>query len=131
MKICGFDDLLLGFKDDVIKSQNQILISYFILDGVIGREDYQNFVVSASESEWLQNYHYLLKYDRSNIEILIPSHANNQRRKDSYHDFYNLNIENNIPIVKPISEVTSSIESYVQSKIDSYREEGQKRGIII
>ena len=79
-KVCGFDEELAGFKDQVLKSKNQILISYFILDSIIDKNDYQVFVSNPNENEWLQNYHYILKHDKTNTNLLIPENAKKEKQ---------------------------------------------------
>lgn len=117
VKICGFDCELLRFKEKVLKTENQILISYYICDGLISKEDYQKYIDNYSESEWLQNYHYLLKYDKNNTDILIPEIVKKENQKKSYTDFYKLNLDNDIPIIKPICQVTGDIERFLKIRL--------------
>lgn len=117
VKLCGFDSELLRFKEKVLRTENQILISYYICDGLITKEDYQKYIDNHSESEWLQNYHYLLKYDKSNTAILIPEIVKKENQKKSYTDFYKLNLDNDIPIVKPICQVTGDIERFLKIRL--------------
>lgn len=119
-KLCGFNDELKGFKKDVLYSNNQVLISYFILDKIIEKLDYEPFVANVRENEWLQNYHYCLVYDKSKLDILIPNGAKKERQKETYTDFYKTNLANNIAILKPIETVTADIYKYIDLKIASY-----------
>jgi hypothetical protein len=120
IKECQFDDILGEFKEPVLNSKNQILISYFLIDGIIEKDDYSHFISDAKESEWLQNYHYLLVYDKNNIDILLPSKATKDKQKKSYHDFYKLNIDSNIPLLNPITKVTEDIKKFIKERINSY-----------
>jgi len=107
----------MNFKEKVLRTDNQILISYYICDGVISKEDYQKYIDNYSESEWLQNYHYLLKYDKNNTDILIPEAAKKDKQKKSYTDFYKQNLDNDILIVKPISDVTKDIDNFLKLRL--------------
>lgn len=69
---------------------------------------------------WLQNYHYLLKYDKTNIETLIPANAVNTKQNDSYKNFYNQNLSESIPLLKPITEVSNTITDYLEKRFSSY-----------
>lgn len=119
-KLCGFNDELKAFKQDVLNSKNQVLISYFILDKFIEKNDYEPFITNVKENEWLQNYHYCLIYDKSKFDILIPSWAKKERQKKTYENFYKTNIANNVAILKPIKAVTADIYKYIDLKIASY-----------
>ena len=120
IKLCKFDSELARFKDAVLHSENQILISYFILDKIITAADYQSEISNPQESKWLQNYHYLLVYDKTAIDALLPVHAKKSRQKQSYHDFYRRNLDCDIPIVRPIREIDGAIKKFVAAKIASY-----------
>ncbi len=120
IKECAIDDRLVDFKDDVMVSKNQILISYFLIDRIILKSDYQCFVDNPKEDEWLQNYHYLLVYDKSNLDLLIPNQAKNNKKQKSYFDFYKFNLDNNIPIVRNINKIAEDINKFVALKISSY-----------
>ena len=129
MKICGFDSEFVYYKELVLKSKNQILISYYLIDNVISKEEYQACFDEPKESEWLQNYHFLLTYDKSGTDCLIPLEAKKVAQKDSYRAFYQLNLDSNIPFLKPISSIARDIDVFISTKIDSYNEEKEKRGL--
>lgn len=120
IKECGYLRGLSNFKEEVLKSNNQVLISYFLIDKLITKTDYQRFIINPKENEWLQNYHYLLIYDKSNIDILIPDKAKGNKKQKSYFDFYKFNLDNDIPFIKPINKISADIDKFVQAKIDSY-----------
>ena len=127
LKLCNFDAELADYKELVLKSKNQVLVSYFLIDKVISKDEYQIFMSIAQECEWLQNYHYLLVYDKSNIDILIPSYAKKTAPKTSYRNFYKLNLDNDVPILKPIEDIAEGIDLFVLTKIESYDTERRKR----
>ena len=117
IKLCAFDADLDKFKDLVLNSTNQILISYFLMDGILSKNDYENFVSNPKESEWLQNYHYLLKYDKEKLDLLIPEKA----KGECYRVFYKENLDKGIPILKPIDEISNGIEFYIEAKLESIK----------
>ena len=117
IKLCGFDSDLDNFKGLVLNSTNQILISYFLMDGIISQNDYQDFVSNPKESEWLQNYHYALKYDKEKLELLIPEKA----KSECYKAFYKENLDKDIPILKPVDEIEDDIEIYIETKLESIK----------
>lgn len=121
IKVCGFIDVLVDFKELVMKSRNQVLISYFLLDKIILKDDYICNGVENQEDKWLQNYHYLLLYDKDNVDLLLPQKINRESQKESYRLFYKKNLDNGIPILKPIEEVSMAIDEFISNKIDSYR----------
>lgn len=121
IKLCKLDFELGRFKDAVLHSENQILISYFILDKIITDKDYQNEISHPQESKWLQNYHYLLVNDQSKIDVLLPVNAKKPRQQQSYYNFYCRNLESDIPIIRPISEINDAIKIFLAKKIRSYR----------
>ena len=120
IKLCGFISILKRQKNKVIASANQVLISYYLLDGIISKEEYKAFLKSPKEEEWLQNYHYVLVYEPQNIELLLPKFAKKQKQKDAYYRFYEENIKQSIPIVRPVEMIAAEIENYLDKKIKTY-----------
>lgn len=114
------ETILKDFVSSVLTTNNQILISYFIIDELINKEQYNNAFGEKKEELWLQNYHYLLKYDKTDIDTLIPANAVNTKQKDSYKKFYNENISKSVPLLKPITEVGHTITDYLKKRFSSY-----------
>ena len=119
IKLCKFDEDLVNFKEMVLKSKNQILISYLVMDKIIQEADYSEYIGSPQESDWLQNYHYLLTYDKSKTDILLP-HRAKDNQKCSYTNFYKRNLDAGIPILKPIDEIYPGVRKFIKNKIESY-----------
>lgn len=124
IKILNFTDLLIEQKHIVLKSNNQILISYYLKDGLFGSEDIDNLKVNTGERYWFQNYHLILyspdlldDLENSIDKYLIPVKAERDRQKKSYMDFYKENLELQNPIVRYISDVHAEIEDYLRLKI--------------
>ena len=114
------ETILKNFVSSVLTTNNQILISYFLIDELINKEQYNSAFGEKKEELWLQNYHYLLKHDKTNIETLIPANAVNTKQKDSYKNFYNQNLSESIPLLKPITEVSNTITDYLEKRFSSY-----------
>lgn len=116
----GIEKELSQYKKEILDSENQVLISYCFMDDVIDKNSY---TIIQEEGKWLQNYHYLLKYNKSGINILIPENAKKTKQKNSYIKFYNQNIKNNIPIIKPINEIKDDINKYLKKRLDCLKNE--------
>lgn len=129
LKVCKFEDDLKDFKELVLNSCNQILISYYIIDKTIGQEEYREQFSPWQESQWLQNYHYCLIYEPDKIDCLLPLNITKERQKKSYSEFYKQNIDAKTPIIKPIDEISDAIDMFVEDKIATYIEERDNRGI--
>ena len=124
MKICDFDEELKKLKEEVVHTGNQILISYYLIDKFISKEEYNNFFPNKREQDWLQNYHYILTYDKDNLELLIPDHAkDNDNKKKSYYDFYKENLDNNISFLRSIDQVETAVDEFIELKIHSYNKQ--------
>jgi hypothetical protein len=137
MKTLDFTDILIEEKEAVLKSNNQILISYYLKDGIFDSEDIEILKATDGEKYWFQNYHLILytadllaDIENSIDKYLIPINAKEKvddkpakRRKKalqkkSYMDFYkgNLGLENSI--IRDISDVQDEIEDYLRLRID-------------
>lgn len=120
IKIQNFNDILLDTKDLVLKSSNQLLISYYLKEKLF-KEELEYLKEKLDEKYWFQNYHLILYSDlKSDLEenikkYLIPQYAK-KGKIQNYIEFYKINLENNISIIKSIDEVTKSIERYLQIK---------------
>ena len=120
MKLCNFKEELEKFKTLVFRTENQVLISYYLMDKIITKEEYGSCLLNYNEKEWFQNYHYLLTYDKSNLDILIPAKAKGKKSEKNYYNFYKTNLDNNIPLLKPIDNIEIGVGKFIQAKIDSY-----------
>lgn len=84
------------------------------------------------EEYWFQSYHLILYCDemKENIDeninkYLMPKCAKKDRQKESYIDFYKINLENNIPIIRNIESTYDEIKEYLNLKIQESRENFQ------
>ena len=59
IKLLEFDDILIENKDLVVKSENQLLISYYLMDRFFDDENINYLKQFKDEKYWFQNYHLL------------------------------------------------------------------------
>ncbi|AWK51083.1 hypothetical protein DIC82_08670 [Clostridium beijerinckii] len=137
IKILGFTDILIEEKDTVLRSNNQILISYYLKDSIFKSEDIEILKQNDTEEFWFQNYHLILctpdllgNIENSIYRYLMPINAkekaedsNDKKKKkgfqrESYMNFYKENLELNISFIKDISNVHTEIKNYLNLKIE-------------
>jgi len=125
LKILDFDDILNETKDLVLDSKNQILISYYLKDGIFEETEIEKLKEQEGEEYWFQNYHLILFSDelKSNLEgsiskYLIPKEANKEIQKQSYIDFYKENISSSNKIIRDIIDVNDEIKDYLALKAE-------------
>lgn len=120
VKIQNFNDILLATKDLVVKSSNQLLISHYLKENLF-KEELEYLKEKSDEKYWFQNYHLILYSDLKNDleenikKYLIPQYARKVKIQN-YIEFYKINLENNISIIKSIDKVSEVIEKYLQIK---------------
>ncbi|TQR30205.1 hypothetical protein [Brevibacillus brevis] len=124
IKMFDFIDILEGMKNVVLKSNNQILISYYLKDGIFNNTDKDVLKDNTDEKFWFQNYHLILYSDSllQNLEnsitkYLIPAKAEKERQKRSYMNFYKENIEMGNSIIRDFGKVGNEIQDYLILKI--------------
>ncbi|KAB2488382.1 RNA-dependent RNA polymerase family protein [Priestia endophytica] len=129
IKLFDFTDILEENKSSVIETNNQILISYYLRDGLFGTEEIDKLKENIDEKYWFQNYHLILysadllaDLENSITKYLIPKRATKSRQKNSYMDFYKENILLETPIVRDISGVLEGIENYLELRIEEMEE---------
>ena len=116
--------------DIVLKSQNQILISYYLKDGLFSEEQLSSLKLLDNEKFWFQNYHLILytpelqsDLDESISKYLMPQKANTESRKERYKKFYKENLTLGKPIINEISDVTDNIKEYLEKRHQELIEE--------
>ena len=114
----------------VLKSQNQILISYYLKDGLFSEEQLSSLKLLDNEKFWFQNYHLILytpelqsDLDESISKYLMPRKANTESRKERYKKFYKENLILGKPIINEISDVTDNIKEYLEKRHQELIEE--------
>ncbi|MDD7795897.1 hypothetical protein [Clostridium sp. 'White wine YQ'] len=137
IKILNFTDLLIEQKNVVLNSNNQILISYYLKDGLFENEEINILKSNQDEKYWFQNYHLILcspdllgDLENSINRYLIPDNAKEKEndkpnkvakkacQKKSYMDFYKENLELRNFIIRDISDVHAEIINYLRLKIE-------------
>lgn len=132
IKIFGFEDIVAKGKKLVLISNNQILISYYLQDGIFEIDDIDYLKTLSDEQYWFQNYHLILccaglnnDLEESIEKYLVPQKVklaycdkqNKLQKRQSYIDFYKKNLENGKYIIRNISNVKGEIIDYLNLKI--------------
>ncbi|QHE62593.1 hypothetical protein FHE72_17355 [Rossellomorea vietnamensis] len=123
IKVLGLDCLLKDTTDIVIYSNNQLLISYYLKDGLFSKEQLSTLEKMNEERYWFQNYHLILyselimELETSIDRFLIPINAIKEKQKESYRDFYKLNLQSNVSLLKDIEKIGNSLNDYVETLI--------------
>ena len=107
----------------VIKSQNQILISYYLRDNYFTQSQVNTLKVIDGEEYWFQNYHLILfteslyiDLDNSIKKYLLPERLtmkSNQVKEAKYINFYKTNLENRNMLINEIVQVSENITNYL------------------
>jgi hypothetical protein len=107
IKILEFEDIINESKTAVLESNNQILISYYLKDGLFTDEVLEKLKENDDENYWFLNYHLIMyspnllaDLENSIYRYLIPANAKVQANEkttkakkkrlqaQSYMDFY-------------------------------------------
>ena len=133
IKVLGYNDIISETTNLVLQSQNQILISYYLKDSVFTEEQISSLKVIEGEEYWFQNYHLILYTQSLNCDLntnikkyLIPKKLSvkpNQTRENRYIDFYYDNLNNGKALISDITDVTASIEEYLELRYEETAEE--------
>ena len=107
----------------VLKSQNQILIAYYLKDGLFSEEQINSLKLLDNEKFWFQNYHLILyrpeliaDLDGSVTKYLLPEKANTNPKKERYKKFYKENLALGKAIINEVSVVTENIQEYLEKR---------------
>ena len=110
-------------SDLVLKSQNQILTSYYLKDGLFSEEQINSLKLLDNEKFWFQNYHLILyrpeltaDLDDSIMKYLIPEKANTDPKRERYKKFYKENLVLGKAIINEVSVVTENIQEYLEKR---------------
>lgn len=133
IKSLGFNDILDEFKELVIKTNNQILISYYLKEGAFSDDEINILKENCEEEYWFESYHLILYYDemKNNIDdninkYLVPKFAIKDRQKETYLNFYKNNLEAGISMIRDIEGTYNEIEEYLNLKIEESRRNFQE-----
>ncbi|MDR4914120.1 hypothetical protein RGU76_03095 [Bacillus pseudomycoides] len=129
IKIFGFTDILIEYKNSVIETNNQILISYYLKDAYFEKVEIDKLKENVDEQYWFQNYHLILysaellaDLENSIVKYLIPKKVKMEKQKNSYMEFYKENILSDLPIIRDIPDVFDEIEDYLALRIEESEE---------
>jgi hypothetical protein len=124
IKTLGFNNILEETVDLVADSNNQLLVSYYLKEQFFNSEHLSKLKSKIEERYWFQNYHLILYSDLINDlensinKYLIPSYADKARQKKTYLDFYAVNLQSNISLIKDIKSISVNINDYMDSLIN-------------
>ncbi|MGL4949544.1 MAG: hypothetical protein ACRC5M_04105 [Anaeroplasmataceae bacterium] len=126
IKNLDFTDILNETTQLVLNSENQVLISYYLKESLFNEDQIVLLKSKTGEEYWFQNYHLILYYMNSptdltnNINLyLLPQQVkslNSQPKKDKYINFYKDNLSSNISIINELSNITATINDYLNLK---------------
>lgn len=129
ISLFGFSDIIKEMKKEVLESENQILISYYLMAGYFTAEEKIALKEMTDEKYWFQNYHLILcspdllaDLEGSIGKFLMPLNARKDRQKKSYMNFYKENIERKKPIIRNLEGVTREIQEYLDLRIEESEE---------
>lgn len=122
--------------EKVIKSKNQLLISYLLFNS----NSFKNYtlenniasLLNESEDNWFVNYHYLLlMYNEEIISInnlanyivnyLLPKATKKDLARENYLFFYSENLKANKKFIAMNNEVITSVDTYLRIR-NHYKE---------
>ncbi|MBU3114117.1 hypothetical protein [Clostridium lacusfryxellense] len=136
IKILGFDCILKETVDIVVESNNQLLVSYYLKDDLFNSEHILKLKLKKEERYWFQNYHLILFSDlidhleNSISEYLMPAYAIKDRQKNRYMEFYKINLESSISLVKNVESISGNIKDYmellIEERIEVFGETGDE-----
>lgn len=124
----GFSDIISKYTVQVLHSENQVLISYYLLNDLFDTSQLTTLKQCTDEQFWFQSYHLILKcsdlysnIDRSIEDYLLPNtirpmpseKASAAVRRTTYNSFYKQNLSNSIDLINSIPEVMQEIHEYL------------------
>lgn len=131
--LLGFNDILVENKTFVLNSDNQILISYYLKDGLFTENEICLLKSQTDECYWFQSYHLILytpdlfsSLENNILTYLIPKKClpsssestTNANRRLTYMTFYKNNLMAGNSIILDISEVELTIHEYLDLRFE-------------
>ena len=120
-----FEDIIKDNKNAVLKTDNQVLISYYLKDGYFDEDDISRLKEKTSEQFWFQNYHLILftpelKNDLENniTKYLIPTNAKKPVKINLFMNFYKDNLNENKELINDIESVKEKIVEYLELRAE-------------
>ncbi|QNO14373.1 hypothetical protein HYG86_06100 [Alkalicella caledoniensis] len=125
ISIFGFSDIFEATTQKVLLTNNQLLISYYLKDGLFSTIDINKLKEMDDEHYWFQNYHLILyspdlkaDLEGSVRKYLMPDNAKKPLQESTYMEFYKNNISLNKSIIRSVPEVNDAINDYLTLKIE-------------
>ncbi|MPN02963.1 hypothetical protein SDC9_150184 [bioreactor metagenome] len=125
LKQFGFEDTIANKESLVAKSDNQILISYYLKENLFSNESLLYLKEKTNEEYWFENYHLILYCDElygdlenSIKKYLIPKWAKNKNKEESYMNFYKDNLVARNDIINNIPGVKHKIQEYLDLRFE-------------
>ena len=137
LKLLEYNDIIIENKNLVLISGNQVLISYYLSEGIFDVSDIAILKTKNTEEFWFQSYHLilytndlLLDLENSIEQYLIPDATKpdtnassgklltKNKRKKSYMDFYKSNLIANRPIIRDVNNICLTINDYLALKFE-------------
>lgn len=128
LNILEFTDIISNYGNQVLKTANQILISYYIENHLFNATQLDLLKQNTDEHYWLQNYHLILHCPDlyANIDLSIETYLVPKKalpnptdtpitiaRRKTYADFYKDNLSNCLSILNTITDVEQEIHDYL------------------
>jgi hypothetical protein len=133
IKFLDFNDILEAAAELVIKSKNQLLISFYLKDDLFSSDHILELKSYNEELYWFQNYHLIMYSDLKNDleksinDYLMPKFAKKEINKSSYMEFYKNNLIAGTSLIKDIELISVNINEYIDSliseRVDVFGEE--------
>lgn len=127
--VLGLTDIFDNTSDFVLKTENQLLISYYIQLNLFSEQQYQQLKNFTDEKYWLQNYHLILNRAELNGDLetsintyLIPKKcfaantATYIARKQNYYNFYYDNLVAGRTIIVDPEDMSTAIDMYLNCR---------------
>ncbi|WP_252243425.1 MULTISPECIES: hypothetical protein [unclassified Clostridium] len=132
-----FDDILRDVCKLVLKSNNQVLISYYLKEKLFDGEGIDYLKQKTDEEYWFQNYHLILynedllaNLESSISKYIMPKNSfdkptddlNKMERKrnqrNHYMNFYKENLLESKAIIRDIDDVGDELNDYLELKFE-------------
>ena len=125
LKQFSYEDIIKSKEGFVAKSDNQILISYYLKDGYFSDDSLSYLKEKTDEEYWFQNYHLILYCDELFMDLensikkyLIPKKANKDKNKEMYMNFYKDNLNAKNDMINSILGVKQKIKEYLDLRFE-------------
>lgn len=133
IKCMDYNEIISDATDEVLKSQNQILISYYLKEGLFSESQKSSLKVLEGEEYWFQNYHLILytpammgDLDVNIKKYLVPKRLKvkpNSVKEMRYCSFYKTNLQNGNALINDIATTTTNITDYLELRYEETAEE--------